>query len=533
MIKHACVLCGCLAIPCAMQLINARGIIKDGQWIASVCKDLISELTRLHESSNLQVIGFVMDSASPNLKAYKLLHQDSQLITTAVQSQDADEEESDMVLQPMILLQCAAHTLSLLIKDITKAFPWVSETYRVAVDVSKTMHNNERVFDHYLRQCKESEPPVKLVSLPSFCETRFGSYHLVMRAVLAIMPVLRSMCNSDVFQEFAHTNKAARALLDNIQPGTSSSFRFRAPLVAELMDTIMKEMHVLEGDKAMLSAVIPMIRGLEEHVAEFAAAHPELCAVGMPSARMNDELDYALCGSDSESDDEQVVVEQSRDSLARLVQYRLGEFYKQDCMVAAYALDPANMVTSNKGASYNLPWNVLSNPDVNALAREVKRLGGQQAVVELQRIRARGIMFENDLDQAAAAASVAMMCAEAGEVATVAGIEERRGLWEQGLKSVYPKLAVVAAKLLSMHVTSCAAERNLSKFGRSFDKLRGRLLSKTAEKMVFVAQNRNGAGSVQCAMNEEDIIVADIEEEAFGENARDEAFDVLEDVLLA
>lgn len=44
---------------------------------------------------------------------------------------------------------------------------------------------------------------------------------------------------------------------------------------------------------------------------------------------------------------------------------------------------------------------------------------------------------------------------------------------------------------MPMHVTSCASERNLSKFGRLYDELRGRLKIETADKMVFVAQNRN------------------------------------------
>jgi hypothetical protein len=60
-----------------------------------------------------------------------------------------------------------------------------------------------------------------------------------------------------------------------------------------------------------------------------------------------------------------------------------------------------------------------------------------------------------------------------------------------------------------MHVTSCAAERNLSKFGRLYDKLHSRLKVETADKMVFVAQNRHASVVEGC---DEEVLVASIEE---------------------
>jgi hypothetical protein len=64
-------------------------------------------------------------------------------------------------------------------------------------------------------------------------------------------------------------------------------------------------------------------------------------------------------------------------------------------------------------------------------------------------------------------------------------VHKRRQLWEKVLVKMYPRLAKVAVQYLSMHATSCATERNLSVFGRLYDKFRGIQLEK-AEKVVYL-----------------------------------------------
>jgi hypothetical protein len=182
----------------------------------------------------------------------------------------------------------------------------------------------------------------------------------------------------------------------------------------------------------------------------------------------------------------------------------------KDCMIAAYMLDPANFVTSNRGLTYQLPWDALSDDDIDRFTDEVERLGGEAALEQLQVIRSQGLAFKNKLDQMNAKKCVAVMCAGAGEVAAIRGPVHRRDLWTSALASTFPQLSIVAIKLMSMHVTSCASERNLSKFGRLYDKLRGRLRIETADKMVFVAQNRQAS---VCEGTDEEVLVASIEEQ--------------------
>jgi hypothetical protein len=61
---------------------------------------------------------------------------------------------------------------------------------------------------------------------------------------------------------------------------------------------------------------------------------------------------------------------------------------------------------------------------------------------------------------------------------------------------------------MGMHAASCASERNLSKFGRLFDKSRGTLALKRAEKMVFVAEN-----SVQKELRDCEVLLEDMDDE--------------------
>ena len=71
----------------------------------------------------------------------------------------------------------------------------------------------------------------------------------------------------------------------------------------------------------------------------------------------------------------------------------------------------------------------------------------------------------------------------------VAGIEQRRTWWATHASQQYPLLAKAAAKLLAMHVTTCAAERNWSQWGLLYTKQRNRLAIATAEKMIYVRAN--------------------------------------------
>jgi hypothetical protein len=331
--------------------------------------------------------------------------------------------------------------------------------------------------------------------IQSHVETRFGSYHFVLRSVLKVIAPLKALCTSDQFEHLARNSAPARKLIDVITPSHKGSFRQGARLVEQLVDPVMEELHKLEADQPLLSRMFPVITQLIKHAETFSKDHPQLASTHGVDALL-----------DVESSDDELSLETS---LVSVFQSRLKDFYMKDCMIAAYMLDPANFVTSNNGLTYQLPWATLSDDEINRFTDEVERLGGEHALEDLQMVKSQGIAFKNKLDQLNARKCVAAMCAGAAEVYSIRAPVHRRNLWTSALASIFPELSVVAVKLMSMHVTSCASERNLSKFGRLYDKLRGRLRIEAADKMVFVAQNRQ---AMLCEGTEEEDLLECIEE---------------------
>ena len=71
----------------------------------------------------------------------------------------------------------------------------------------------------------------------------------------------------------------------------------------------------------------------------------------------------------------------------------------------------------------------------------------------------------------------------------VAPASNRIGLWNNLLSQVYCELAVVASTVLSMPVTSCAAERNLTNWGQVYVKTHSNLGLRRVQDLVYVKAN--------------------------------------------
>ena len=67
--------------------------------------------------------------------------------------------------------------------------------------------------------------------------------------------------------------------------------------------------------------------------------------------------------------------------------------------------------------------------------------------------------------------------------------ELRRNFWRRIAAPKFPLLAAASARLLSLHASSCSAERNWSAWGGTFVPQRNRLGHAVAEKMIFVKGN--------------------------------------------
>jgi hypothetical protein len=91
-----------------LQALNTAGEVKTGQYIAGVCKQLITDVQAYCSATS--IAAFVMDSAAACRSAMDQLSEDS-------------------TLGLMVKLQRAAHMLSQLIKDLNEHFSWVKEVF--------------------------------------------------------------------------------------------------------------------------------------------------------------------------------------------------------------------------------------------------------------------------------------------------------------------------------------------------------------------------------------------------------------------
>jgi hypothetical protein len=450
--------------------------VKDGCWIAEQCKLVGKEIT---DQSEAKLQGFVMESASANRAAFPLLHADN-------------------YIGPLWNLQSASHTLSLLLKDLDKRMPWVHNAFELASIVSHFFQSSTKsqgLLDEYI-----TSQGYKPKAIPSHCETGFGSKYIVLDAVADVWSCAVGMISSPRFRGFASTSRSAAAFKQpcQIEYGTDENFN-RGIFVRELCKPIVQAIAKCEADKSLLSRMLPMIITLTAH----SSKHPTFSS----TVGANDEVVTVL----------------------ELFDKRLTQFYCKPSMSAAFLLDPLNFEEVKPGECY-LPFTQVKVQKVDDAIEDIHRLGGDQRVLELQRSRLSGFTGLDRMASAVIKECTFEYIQEASNDDTctrVPSVTQRLGVWRKPPAKPYPALASVAEQYLSMHATSCAAERNLSVWGRAYDKCRSSLKLSRADKMIFLHFN----GKLQ-----QDCTVSMSEPFLFEELAQDEALhevvDTVEDEII-
>jgi hAT family C-terminal dimerisation region len=159
----------------------------------------------------------------------------------------------------------------------------------------------------------------------------------------------------------------------------------------------------------------------------------------------------------------------------------------------------------------------LTVQEVNDALDDIDCLGGDQAVLELQRSRLVGF---TGLDKMATAVikecTITHIQTKNGSDAKLVApsVPQRVGVWRELLAKQCPALAKFAEQYLPMHATSCAAERNLSVWGRVYDKCRGSLKLEKAENMVFLHYNGKLQRECDVGMSEPLLFEELIDDEA-------------------
>jgi hypothetical protein len=157
--------------------------------------------------------------------------------------------------------------------------------------------------------------------------------------------------------------------------------------------------------------------------------------------------------------------------------------------IAAYLLDPLYAdVTSEHYV--NLP---SINPEHEQAAKNlIQRVGGIAAERQFTRLILEGYSGSMASAAHACAHNKATMQAPAGSKrprAEVASIKMRKGVWLRYGAQLYPDLARVALRLLSMHPTSASTERNWALWGRVYTSTRNTLGLERAKKLITFCFN--------------------------------------------
>ena len=146
--------------PRQWSVISAEGEIKNAQWIAETCLNIHDDI-QAAMGSGARCSGFIMDNTRANRNAMALME--------AAQPQ-------------MCCIGCAAHALSLLMKDYGKRFPWLGHVYDTCILITNLISSSEAM-RFALHKCMKGIYNV-VRSISTHVETRFGSKHIVMRDVM-------------------------------------------------------------------------------------------------------------------------------------------------------------------------------------------------------------------------------------------------------------------------------------------------------------------------------------------------------------
>ena len=232
--------------------------------------------------------------------------------------------------------------------------------------------------------------------------------------------------------------------------------------IIKLMQPISDAIHQLEADRPLLSQVLGVWHSLIEHAEKWAVGK----AVAFTSG---------------------IVV--------KAFQARFATHYQPE-MAAACALDPINF-TKEGDDHYRLPLEGMDEKQRLDIVATVMRLNGpatskEAVMAELTELE----MGDWDADMIKRAQYLAELRAPDDKDETkivVATVLQRRRFWLR-FKVKYPLITAAANKLLSVHVTTAAAERNWSAWGRTYTNIRNRLGLVTADMMIYIKANYAAKG---------------------------------------
>jgi hypothetical protein len=366
---------------------------------------------------------------------------------------------------------CIAHGLALAMKDLCRCFKtrvcnsktWGAQWIATVNDATNFMANYlnnsgaaKALLDHY-----QIEVYGKKLSIDVSVPTRFATNLFVMRSIQRSKAALVQAASDSEWLSLGGKSDEVKESIDQV------TFWSHLKNANEFLQPFSDMIHQIEADRPALGRCYQGLMTLDAHVRN---------GVGQWEAA-------ALCD------------EQACSIALQTWERRLGEGAGvgrsgvQELLLPAYTLafllDPLYAQVSKDSEDVTLPQVPWSHE--NAAQELVTRVGGKDALSELQALQMEG--WSEDM------CGKVIVCAgkkeATGKSTTnhVTAVKMRKGFWKRFGRTKYPSLSEVALRVMGVHPTSAATERNWSLWGRVHTSARNALGLERAKKMITFCFN--------------------------------------------
>jgi hypothetical protein len=363
---------------------------------------------------------------------------------------------------------CIAHGTALAMKDFCKfsrsqgrhstewGVQWLTSINKDANMLANFVHDSSaaKALLRSLQKEVYGAPRAITVSVP----TRFATNFLVMQSIQRSKAALLQACADDEWSDLGGKCKEAQAVLER------ADFWRLLSLAISFLQPFSDFIHQIEADRPALARTYEGLMTLDGHV-KSSMKH-----------WAKDELTQSSCSAALRTWERRL-----DNQHGKLVVPLLSPAH-----TAAYLLDPLFCVV--RGGVANVP--LVPSDREEAAQQLIERVGGPAASQQFNTLIAEGWTGAPFRSMAA--------CAQQHETAQavgnrqrphVASIAQRKGVWRRYGVEAHGELAKVALRLLSMHATSAASERNWALWGRVYGASRNALSMERAKKLITFCFN--------------------------------------------
>ncbi|KAJ9529854.1 hypothetical protein QJQ45_022259, partial [Haematococcus lacustris] len=439
--------------------------------------------------------GWVMDNTSANKRAMQLMEDDD---PEAINMGCADSPGTPANAEPtrlgFLLAPAATTAVAAVARPTLPTLPWsklrapyVSQLLGEVAQISLVLGDCSAIRWGLFKQQQQRLQPQKTVRARD--PTRFSNNVSMAQDVLELHDSLRGLVESEEWPELKKASRNSDVFDNLMRPEWWKLLRAVIKLLKPLCDFT----HKLEADTPYLTQLLPIWHTLLKvmHAHALPCLQPHTQAMLNPARAVQDAEEWVL--------------EVSRDNpqwtlgVMDLLRERRAKGY-WPVMPAAYVLDGVNFAPPKDklNAPPQPPFGLLSPQEKEDAITTVVRLSKhlrpdltdsqvKQAVQREVDVLQLGGWGDSELERFAAL--LAPKPPDAAGRVVVEQVSMRRAFWSKAGLRGFPHLAVAASRLLGVHATSAASERNWSAWGRLFTSARTRLTLERAKMLIYIKAN--------------------------------------------